>query len=172
MAFNNAKNYMESADEWVIGGKLTLLDGATVEGMEATPTAAGGVKLAAPVADDATGTAASLKTTVNALLASLREAGVLGEAAAITAQPQDVTAAAGGTGVFTVTAKGSGLTYQWQSKASSSVANYTNSMHPGYNTDTLSVPAATSRNGSMFRCVVTDAFGNSVNSDGATLTVT
>ena len=116
----NAKNYAaQGGDEWVIGGKLTVLPEAEVSGLSGgsggsggssytLPTASadtlGGVKAKAkgdeavevavdesgklyvpkhPVAekvDDAADTEGeSLKTALNALLASLRKAGLLAE---------------------------------------------------------------------------------------------
>ena len=112
----NTKNYAaQGGDEWVIGGKLTVLPEAEVSGLSGggsssytLPTASadtlGGVKAKAkgdeavevavdesgklyvpkhPVAekvDDAADTEGeSLKTALNALLASLRKAGLLAE---------------------------------------------------------------------------------------------
>jgi hypothetical protein len=51
-ATHNTKNYAaHGGEEWVIGGKLTILEGATVEGLTATAAAAsadalGGIKAA------------------------------------------------------------------------------------------------------------------------------
>lgn len=73
MSTYNTKNYTEQGgDVTHIGGKLIIEDGATVEGLNAI--AAKG----AAVADAAEGAnAAALRTTLNALLASLRAAGIL-----------------------------------------------------------------------------------------------
>ncbi len=89
---------------------------------------------------------------------------------AITAQPQDINTAVGTTATFTVTALGTGLTYQWQHKAPNGA--WKNSTASGYNTAAMSVTVTKGTwNGFQFRCVVTDANGNKVTSDVATLTV-
>ena len=106
------KNYMaHGGDELVIGGKLTILEGATVEGLSgggggssytlptATADTLGGVKVgtgltitdgvlsatgvtpAAAQADSTASTIAALKEDFNALLAKLRTAGLLAETA-------------------------------------------------------------------------------------------
>ena len=65
----NSKNYMApGGDEWVIGGKLTIAEGATLEGIG---------KQAAAVADSTATTVADLKASHNALLAALRAAGII-----------------------------------------------------------------------------------------------
>ena len=85
----------------------------------------------------------------------------------ILSQPEDVTTTADGKAVFTVEADGNDLSYQWQFKA------------PGYDwksntctsaTFTISAPGAW-RDGYRYRCIVTDADGNELISDAATLTV-
>jgi hypothetical protein len=69
MSTYNTKNYTEQGgDVTHIGGKLIIEDGAVVEGLDAA-----NFEQAAAVAD-ATDDAV---TTVNALLASLRAAGIL-----------------------------------------------------------------------------------------------
>ena len=112
---HNTKNFMaHGGNELVIGGKLTILPGAVVEGLEggggsgytlpaATASTLGGIKVgnglsitaegvlsangitpAAAQADSEATTIAALKTDFNALLAALRTAGLL---AATTAEP-------------------------------------------------------------------------------------
>ena len=105
------KNFFaHGGDELIIGGKLTILEGATVEGLSGSgdssytlPTASastlGGVKIgsgltitdgvlsangvtpAAAQADSDATTIAGLKENFNALLAALRTAGLLAESA-------------------------------------------------------------------------------------------
>ena len=89
----------------------------------------------------------------------------------ITGQPQNVTANAGTTATFKVTATGA-TSYQWQYYNSSSKTwdNVTNSAYGGLKTATMTVPATTGRNGMQFRCAVTNAQGTTY-SNGATLTV-
>ena len=86
----------------------------------------------------------------------------------ITKNPVDSNAAVGETASFTVEAEGEGLTYQWmysgnggQSWAKSSMA--------GYNTATISVAVKAFRVGQMYKCVVTDANGNVVESAAASI---
>ena len=94
--------------------------------------------------------------------------GVLKVETVITAQPKSVTATAGSTAKFTVTATGAGLTYQWQYYTGS---NWVDSSLTGNKTATLSVGATTARNGQKYRCVITDANGVTTTSSTATLTV-
>ena len=102
----NTKNYAaHGGSEWVIGGKLTFLDGAEVNnfpgggrgGGSTLPTAsadltitdgvlsAHGVTPAAAQADSEATTIAALKEDFNALLAALRAAGLM--AAAQSSEP-------------------------------------------------------------------------------------
>lgn len=114
---HNTKNFMaHGGNELVIGGKLTILPGAVVEGLEggggsgytlpaATASTLGGIKVgnglsitaegvlsadgitpAAAQADSEATTIATLKADFNALLAALRTAGML---AATTAEPSE-----------------------------------------------------------------------------------
>ena len=89
----------------------------------------------------------------------------------ITSQPKSVTTTADALAEFTVIASGEGLTYQWQykTKNASDSAAWTNN---SCKSDTLRFdPAESWRNGYRYRCVITDANGNSVTSDVVTLTV-
>ena len=89
--------------------------------------------------------------------------------AKITAQPQKVTKAVGSTAKFTVTAEGTGLTYQWQYQ-SPGATSWTNLSSA--TSASLSVTATEARNGYQYRCVIKNSLGNSVTSSGAKLTVT
>ena len=84
----------------------------------------------------------------------------------ITRQPQDVTVdKIGDTATVSVSATGEGLTYQWFYK-------YTNSTEfkaSSNKTNTLTYEIVGVRNGAQVYCVVKDAYGNSVQSDIATL---
>ncbi len=89
----------------------------------------------------------------------------------ITTQPSDTTAAVGATAKFTVAAKGIGtLSYQWQSQAPGSTG-WKDSSAPSAKTATLSFTAQAAHNGYKFRCVITDANGNSSVTRGALLNV-
>ncbi len=88
----------------------------------------------------------------------------------ITTQPSDYTGAVGENAIFTIEAIGDNLTYQWQYQ-NVGTDFWQNSSQSGNKTATLSVPITEKRNGQKYRCVVTDASGNSVTSDEATLIV-
>ncbi len=88
----------------------------------------------------------------------------------ITKQPANVTVEAGKTATFTITAEGTGLTYQWQYK--SPTGSWTNSNGTGSKTAKLTFAAKASFNNYQYRCVVKDASGKSVTSNAAKLTVT
>ena len=85
MSDRNTKNYMaHGGDELVIGGKLTFLPGATVEGAEGLldfpalgAQTQGEQKAAAYLPDSKATSTAALRDDFNRLLGVLREAGVL-----------------------------------------------------------------------------------------------
>ena len=89
---------------------------------------------------------------------------------AITKHPALQDVRSGEQAVFRVSACGGGLKYSWQVKESSS-SEWRNSSSSGHNTNVLRVNAGISRNGFRFRCKVTDAKGNVVYSNPATLYV-
>ncbi len=95
---------------------------------------------------------------------------VKNEQPGILQQPQNVDTTEGGSVTFTVTASGSGLTYQWQVLEAGS-STWKNSPATGNTTATLTVPATLSRNGYKYRCIVKSG-STSVTSSAATLTVT
>ena len=73
---------------------------------------------------------------------------------AITAQPKSVTVSSTGKAVFSVTATGEGLSYQWQYRTSSTGA-WKNATATGNKTAALTFnPVGTTRNGYQYRCVV------------------
>ena len=84
----------------------------------------------------------------------------------ITAQPEDVTAAADTTARFTVTATGA-TAYQWYYRTGSS-GSWAKSTMTGSDTETLSVPVKAGRNGYQYRCRVSNSAGY-VYSTAATL---
>ena len=89
----------------------------------------------------------------------------------ITSQPESVTAEVGDVVTFTVVAEGEGLTYQWQYR-NAGAENWYNTGWSGAQTATLTTAAVTTGlHGRQFRCVITDASGNVVESEPATLTV-
>lgn len=89
----------------------------------------------------------------------------------ISTQPQNLTAAAGGTATFTVQATGIGtLTYQWQ-MLSPGESDWKVVQHGSSASYTTGVLAAAD-NGAKFRCAVVDANDGATYSETVTLTVT
>ena len=86
----------------------------------------------------------------------------------ITTQPKNYSGPEGSTAKFSIAAQGEGLTYQWQLKKGKSWANLTSG---GATTNTLSVKVDESKNGKVYRCVITNAAGNEVASDEVSITV-
>jgi hypothetical protein len=86
----------------------------------------------------------------------------------ITQQPQNQTVVLGATAAFSVTASGSGLTYQWQIEAAGG-AGFTNVGGATGSSYTTGVTQLTD-SGTQYRCVVTDSAGSTL-SNAATLTV-
>ena len=72
---HTARNFhAHGGAEWVIGGKLTFLPGATVEGAEGLFDLPRGGESSLPyIADSEAGTVAALREDFNALLAALRK---------------------------------------------------------------------------------------------------
>ena len=87
----------------------------------------------------------------------------------ITGQPANVSATAGSTVTFKVTATGA-TSYQWQVSTNGG-ATWVNSGANGNKTATLSFTAAAAHNGYKFRCVVTGSGGQTVTSNAAVLTM-
>jgi len=86
---NNARNYhAHGGNEWVVGGKLTFLPGAVVEGAESLfgelPEAELLEHKTPFVPDSEATTVAALREDFNGLLTALREAGLLAESAEAT----------------------------------------------------------------------------------------
>lgn len=89
----------------------------------------------------------------------------------ITDQPEGKIAAAGDTAIFTVTAIGESLSYQWQWQDASGGDWWGDSGLATANTASLEVPVTADRNRQIYRCVITDAQGRTVASDAVGLTV-
>ena len=87
----------------------------------------------------------------------------------IKTQPTSKTVKSGNTAKFTVSATGSGLTYQWQYKTSS--GTWKNTTLTGAKTATLSVKGTSARNGMQYRCKITDSAGNVIYTNAVKLTV-
>ena len=83
MSSHNTKNYFaHGGEELVIGGKLTFLEGATVEGGAGLFDLPTGVPAGDPVdlPDSTASTVAALRDDYNRLLSALRAAGILASA--------------------------------------------------------------------------------------------
>ena len=89
---------------------------------------------------------------------------------AITQQPQDISAAANETVIFTVKASGLNLTYQWQFCPSAG-GDWSNTNATGATTANLMIEALSYRNGYQYRCIVSKG-DSQIISDAATLTIT
>ena len=86
----------------------------------------------------------------------------------ITSQPVSVTTQAGKSVSFSVTATGSGLTYQWQyqGRTSTKWTNFANATSA-----VMTKTPSASWDGWKVRCVVTDSSGNTMSSEIATVTI-
>ena len=90
---------------------------------------------------------------------------------ALTAQPQNVTVITGQTATFTVTATGAGpLAYQWQKKTGADAP--WEDIPGAVSSEHTTSQANMGNSGFMYRVIATDAYGRSVTSGAATLTVT
>ncbi len=89
---------------------------------------------------------------------------------AIVTDPADYTGAVGETATFTVEAQGQGLCYQWM-YSNNEGRSWTKSTQPGSDTNALQVGVKAFRDGQMYRCVVTDASGNVVTSEAASIVI-
>jgi len=94
-------------------------------------------------------------------------------ATAITQQPSSQTICTGSSAIFSISATGSTLQYQWQINIGSGFSNITNgTTYTGATTNSLSVNnSVISLSGNQYRCVVTGACGTAVTSSAVTLTV-
>ncbi|MBS1510527.1 MAG: T9SS type A sorting domain-containing protein [Bacteroidetes bacterium] len=93
----------------------------------------------------------------------------------VTGQPAAVSICAGNNATYTVTAGGSGLTYQWQESTDGGGTwnNVTNGgVYSGATSATLTLTAVpVGMNSYQYRCIVSGTCAPSVNSNAATLTV-
>jgi hypothetical protein len=89
-------------------------------------------------------------------------------APAISTQPTNQTVNTPTTAMFSITATGAGLTYQWQLNSGSGWGNVSGANSDFYITDATTLVM----NGYQYRCVVSGTCSPSVTSNAATLTVT
>ena len=88
----------------------------------------------------------------------------------ILTQPVSTTCADGETVIFTVEAQGDTLKYQWES-SSDGGASWKSSYLDGYNTDTFSFEVNTARAAKLYRCVITDVAGNTIETDAVSVAI-
>ena len=100
-------------------------------------------------------------STVSAA-ASLRESSAKSGASqgpVITCQPQDCSVTVNGKAIFSITAEGEELSYQWQQLKTAEGSSWVNiSTYEGCKTDTLTAPAYEGRDGYQYRCLITDKY--------------
>ena len=91
----------------------------------------------------------------------------VGEALAITAQPEDYVGPLGSTASFTAEATGEGITYQWYVKKPTATKFSSSSITgPVYE-----VELTAARNGNQVYCVVTDAYGDTLQTNTVSMTI-
>ncbi len=90
------------------------------------------------------------------------------EAPSISGQPETVIKHMGENAEFKVSAGGVDLTYQWM-VSTDDLATWKKSGLEGNKTNTLKVQATSERSGYIFKCVVTDALGQTVETQNAGL---
>lgn len=88
----------------------------------------------------------------------------------IITQPISESVKVGEEAEFTVSAKGTGLRYQWQFSNNGGKTWWSSTM-PGSKTPSITIEGMLSRNGYLYRCVVMDSDGTTVTSNEAKLTV-
>ncbi len=86
----------------------------------------------------------------------------------IVTEPVSFTGAVGSEVSFAVEATGDGLTYQWM-YSNNSGSSWTRSTAPGSDTDTISTDFKAYREGQMYKCVISDQFGNTLSSAAVTM---
>ena len=86
----------------------------------------------------------------------------------IVSHPQNIKVKSSTYATFSVEATGDGLSYQWQTKVTEE-GGWNNTSLSGNKTATLNFKATTTMSGRQFRCVITDAYGNSIASEPAYL---
>ena len=111
-------------------------------------------------------------STVSAA-ASLRESSAksgVSQGPVITCQPRDCSVTVNGKAIFSISAEGEELSYQWQQLKTAEGSSWVSiSTYEGCKTDTLTAPAYEGRDGYRYRCLITDKYGSKVYSDEAVM---
>ena len=88
----------------------------------------------------------------------------------ITTQPSDSTVTVGETAKFNVgLSSTNGITYQWKYQLDD--GSWANTTVTGSKTATVSISGTVARNGHVYKCVISDATGNTIETNAVTLTV-
>ncbi|MBQ8974719.1 MAG: immunoglobulin domain-containing protein, partial [Oscillospiraceae bacterium] len=95
----------------------------------------------------------------------------IGTGPVITEQPRDASGEKSAKVIFSVTAEGDGLTYQWQHSTDNG-DTWANSSYAGAKTAAETVTVSDTNTARVFRCVITDANGVAVTTNVVTLTMT
>jgi gliding motility-associated-like protein len=150
--------------QWMRGG-VALVNGGTISGATSSSLTINPVSAADADTDYSVMVSGTCPAPVTSVDASL----IINTAPVITVQPTDLTVCAGSAATFTVTATGSGLTYQWMRGGVGLVDNGNVS---GTTTATLTIdPATTSETASDYSVVVSGACPVPVASEDVTLVV-
>ena len=88
----------------------------------------------------------------------------------ILTQPEDITCANGATATFHVEAQGDNLKYQWYASGDGG-ATWTITYLGGSTTDTLSFAVTAARASKLYKCVITDIGGNTVETNAVSVTI-
>lgn len=88
----------------------------------------------------------------------------------IIAQPRNLIAPVGTQAAYSVVARGNGLAYQWMYSTDGG-ETWGKLYWDGAQTETMMFDVTSVRAQNLYRCVLTDANGNTVNTDAATLTI-
>jgi hypothetical protein len=88
----------------------------------------------------------------------------------IIAQPENIVGKKGQTYTTTVQAEGDGLSYSWYFRALTDTT-WTKSGFAGKNTKTLQIPVTATTANRAFKCVIKDAYGNVVETDEVTVSI-
>lgn len=106
-------------------------------------------------------------TPSRVLLVGMAPTGSSGTAPSITSQPSNQSVYVGATAIFSVSATGTGLSYQWQLNSGSGFSNIVGATASSYATSAVTLGMS----GYLYRCVVTGDTAPPATSNSATLTV-
>jgi len=106
----------------------------------------------------------------NAIWSSPVKLQILSAELKILTQPESITCASGATAIFTVKAQGDSLKYQWYA-SSDGGESWTASYLTGYNTAEFSFAVNATRAAKLYKCVITDAGGNTVETNYVSVTI-